>query len=204
MNTVRSRLSDRSWISSSKAAGADRVEARGRLVEEQQLAGRAPGRGPGRRACSCRPTAPTASARRRRAAGPTRAIFRSASSSTVVARQLGVLEHRRGDVLLHRQVGEQRALLEQHAPAPLDGAPAAAREACSRFWPKTCTSPPSGSFRPMRVLSSTDLPAPEPPTTPQHLAALDGQVEVLVDHDARRSAERRPAHLDRVDAALDA
>ena len=34
-------------------------------------------------------------------------------------------------------------------------------------WPKTLTVPPCGCRRPMMVLSSTDLPVPDPPTTPK-------------------------------------
>ena len=41
------------------------------------------------------------------------------------------------------------------------------------------------------VLSSTDLPAPEPPTTPMHLAAPDGQVQAVVD-DVVVERETRP------------
>jgi hypothetical protein len=47
-----------------------------------------------------------------------------------------VLEERSGDVLRDREVGEQRALLEEHAPASLDDAPAR-REALSMSCPKT-------------------------------------------------------------------
>ena len=45
--------------------GADRVEARVRLVEEDDLRARAPARGRSRRACACRPRARSASCRRR-------------------------------------------------------------------------------------------------------------------------------------------
>ena len=51
-----------------EGGGADRIEAGGRLVQEQDLRDRGPARGPGRPACSCRPRAPPGSCRRTRAA----------------------------------------------------------------------------------------------------------------------------------------
>ena len=41
------------------------------------------------------------------------------------------------------------------------------REARSMSWPNTRITPPCGSRRPMMVLSNTDLPEPDPPTTPR-------------------------------------
>ena len=45
------------------------------------------------------------------------------------------------------------------------------------------------------VLSSTDLPVPEPPTTPSTSPRLDVQVEVVVDHAVAESRDQA-AHLD--------
>ena len=62
---------------------------------------------------------------------------------------------------------EQRAALEQHAPARC--APhaclACRRRRCSCRTPRCCPRRPD--CRPMIVRSSTDLPVPEPPTTPR-------------------------------------
>ena len=62
--------------------------------------------------------------------------------------------------------------------------------------PKMRTVPPSGRFRPMMVLSSTDLPAPEPPTTPTTSPRWTVRLEAVMDDVV---AERRAqiAHLDR-------
>ena len=49
---------------------------------------------------------------------PTASSFISTRSRIIVSGQLGVLAQREGHVLEHRQVGEERAELEQHAHAP--------------------------------------------------------------------------------------
>ena len=51
-----------------------------------------------------------------------------ASSSISWSDSFEIFAHRHLDVLLHGERGEQRALLEQHAPAPLDGRGAAGVE----------------------------------------------------------------------------
>ena len=105
--------------------------------------------------------------RRRSASSPTISSLATASSSSSVLRQFEIFAHRELQVFAHGERGKQRALLKQHAPAPLDRLPLrvagrrhvdaehldGARRAC-------------GS-RPMMVRISTDLPAPEPPTKPR-------------------------------------
>ena len=74
-------------------------------------------RAPAPRVAPCRRTAPRASARAapRR---PTAFSFISTRSRIMELRQARVLAQRKGHVLEHRVVGEQRAELEQHAHAP--------------------------------------------------------------------------------------
>ena len=75
-------------------------------------------------------------------------------------RQPGVLAQREGDVLEHVEVGEQRAVLEQHAhlPAQRVELPAVAGRATSR--PSTTTLPASGRSWPVMSRSSVVLPVP--------------------------------------------
>ena len=82
-------------------------------------------------------------------------------------RQVEIFAHRELHILAHRQRGEQRALLEQHAPAPLDRAAFAPSLALARSMPNTSMVPARLGSRPMMVRISTDLPAPEPPTKPR-------------------------------------
>ena len=82
-------------------------------------------------------------------------------------RQVEIFAHRELHVLAHGQRGEQRALLEQHAPAPLDRLPLGIADAAPRSTPNTSIRPSRRGNRPMMVRISTDLPAPEPPTKPR-------------------------------------
>ena len=71
------------------------------------------------------------------------------------------------DVLGHGQRAEQRAVLEQHAPALLQPSQLGLATGARRRGraPRSC--PRAGRLRPTMVRSSTDLPVPEPPTTPR-------------------------------------
>ena len=94
------------------------------------------------------------------------ASFISAISSIRSWLMLGIFAQRHLDILRHGLGGEQRAFLEQHAPAHFQLAHGGAFDIAGGGWPKTSTSPSRGWIRPMMERSSTDLPVPEPPTTP--------------------------------------
>ena len=98
-------------------AHRDRVEAGERLVVHQQLRierDRAREGDAARHAA--RDLAEIAGARAPRR--PTAFSFIRTMSRIIVSSQIGVLAQRERDVLEHRQIGEQRAELEQHAEAP--------------------------------------------------------------------------------------
>ena len=61
--------------------------------------------------------------------------------------------------------------------------------------PKTVISPASGVCSPMIDRISTDLPVPDPPTTPEDLAAADLEVEIFVD-DLVAEAVHQPVDVD--------
>ena len=76
----------------------------------------------------------------------------------------GVAAQREGDVLEHVHRVEERALLERHAELAPDRQADWPGRRASRSSPSTTTWPRSGWMRPIRCLSSTLLPVPEPPT----------------------------------------
>ena len=78
-------------------------------------------------------------------------------------RQVEMLAHRHLDVLQDRERGEQRAVLEEEAPALLDVEAGLRRERLA-FCPNSATAPLSGVTSPVMTRISTDLPWPEPPT----------------------------------------
>ena len=120
-----------------EGGGADRVEARRSARRGTGSRDRAPGRGPARPACACRPTARTGIlAQASAAARPARASGAASSSSSAV-RQVGVLAHRHLDVLRRRERAEQRAVLEQHAPARAAARRCAASLEPAESWPNT-------------------------------------------------------------------
>ena len=82
---------------------------------------------------------------------------------------------------------EQRAFLEQHAPAHFQRPHAAAFGKAGALAEHLDACLRGGLLRPMMVRSSTDLPAPEPPDHAQHFAAIDVEVEMVVDRPCRRS-----------------
>ena len=144
--------------------GADRVEARRRLVEEDQL-----------RIERKRP-------RQRRALDHAARQFRRKFVRRVrleadeldlehgelvheALRKIARLPHRHLNVLLHRQAGKQRAVLEQHAPALLER-PALVAGKASRSLPNTSDRAARVGTSPRMARVRTDLPCPEPPTKP--------------------------------------
>ena len=144
-------------------AGADRVEAGGRLVEEQT-----PGSSASARASAARLIMPPESSEGSfSAASGGRPTSRSSASPVRAQRRrdVEVLAHRRLDVLPHGEAREQRALLEQHAPARSTRARSGGVSA-SRSRPSTSIVPARFGCRPRIVRVSTDLPAPEAPTKP--------------------------------------
>ena len=58
--------------------------------------------------------------------------------------------------------------------------------------PKISIVPAPGGMSPTIVFSSTDLPAPEAPTTAEHFARMDIEIDVALQARARRRAWPRP------------
>ena len=144
--------------------GRDRIEARGRLVVEQDLGPVDERARQARRACAARPTA------RRGTSARCPATFGQVEPSQqiahalhdLVARQVVALEQRERDVLddVHRV--EQRRVLEHHAElaAQASHLDVAERHDVLAVDPDL---PASGLSSPMRCFISTDFPCPEPP-----------------------------------------
>ena len=164
MNTVRSRLSDRSLISSSKAAapigsrpavGSSRKSSSGSKARARARPARL--RMPPDSSAGFSPAA--------RAGRPERAIFRSANSS--ISRLGRLVCSNRGAATFSRTVRfENKAPCWKSTPQRRSTEVQWRRLAVRMSWPNSLTVPSSGAFRPMILLSSTDLPEPEPPTTP--------------------------------------
>ena len=95
--------------------GHDRIEAGGRLVEEDDLRLARRWRGPARRASACRRTAPTERARRFPAPRPTLRELGERHLPGLGRRHAVALDQSEGDVLPDAQRVEQGAALEQHA-----------------------------------------------------------------------------------------
>ncbi len=164
MNTVSFRLSERLPIRLSKAAAemGSRPEVGSSRNKRSGSRARA-------RASAARLIIPPDSSAgfRSPASGgrPARAIFMSArpsirSSGSLVCSIKGAATFSRTVRL------ENRAPAWNSTPQFFSIASQSAPLACSRSRPNTLTRPPSGLLSPIRVLSSTDLPDPEPPTTP--------------------------------------
>ena len=92
----------------------------------------------------------------------------------------GMLEHRRRDVLAHRQVGEQRALLKEHAPASLDGAPFSLRGR-RQVDAEQFDRPAIGALEADQGIEQHGLSGARTADHSQHLAAFYLQVETVVD-----------------------
>ena len=145
----------------------DRVEPGRRLVEEQQLRiERQRPRQPGALA-PCRPTAPTDIwARRRAGARPSRSCSDAISSSS------GGLMYgkysRIGTSTFSATVSvENKAPFWNRMPQRRRMFLASSSSRPIIFSPSTSISPSAGVCRPMIERISTDLPVPEPPTTPR-------------------------------------
>ena len=190
MNTVRSRLSDRSRISSSKAAAP--IGSRPEVGSSRNSSSGSSASARARPARLIMPPESSAGFSAPAPGGrPTRAIFRSASSSISswsrsVCSNIGAatfsLTVRLENSAPCWNSTPQRRLIALHCGRP----------AQRMSWPKTITEPPSAGLRPMMVLSSTDLPVPERADHAQDLAPLHGQVEVVVDRTLSPKREIRP------------
>ena len=110
-------------------------------------------------------------------------------------RQIEIFADRELHVLQRRKRREQRALLEQYAPAPLDRAPLALAERRQgrRRTPRCCRC--ASATSPMMVRISTDLPAPEPPTKPRISPRKTSSVDV-VEHRRAAETDDEVAHAD--------
>ena len=171
--------------------GADRIEAGGRLVQEQDL------RIERERAGETGALAHAAGQLGRELVA---GVVRQADQGELERgqlleqrlRQLQALAQRRLDVLGDGQRAEQGAVLEQHALPRLQGVPLRRRSSRQMSCPSTSISPRSGRSSPRMWRSSTDLPAPEPPTTPSTSPRMHLEVEPVVHH-LRPEAGAQPA-----------
>ena len=110
--------------------------------------------------------------------------------------QVGVLAQREGHVLEHRQVGEQRAELEQHAQAAAQAVQLRAGRACRRPRRRRPRGPCRRACTPPIRRSSVVLPQPEPPRIGRDLAARELQRHVVQDRPAGVVAEGDVVDLD--------
>ncbi len=165
MNTVSRRLSERSRDQFVEGGGADRVEAGGRLVEEQQLRVQRQGAGQAGALDHAAGQFRGLEARPRRPAGrPARSSDRRALD---LALAMSVCSNIGAATFSMTVRFENRAPCWNSTPQRRSIASSSRRVACWMSWPNTLTRARlRGRCRPMMVLSSTDLPAPEPPTTP--------------------------------------
>jgi hypothetical protein len=109
-------------------------------------------------------------------------------------RELGIeFPERHLDIFGHRQRGKQRAALKQHAPAACAAGVSLVAAVDHRLAEAPSISPSSGFCRPMIERISTDLPVPDPPTTPNDLAAAHVEVQPLMHH-LLAEAGAKPAH----------
>ena len=177
MRSARRIASSKSWVMKTMVFFSDRLEAqelvlhlapdqrverREGLVEEPELRLDRQRRGRCRRAAAGRPTAGAGSASSR-PARPTSSIISRARASRSRAGHALHLE-REGDVLQHRQVRQQREVLEHHAhlvAADLDHLARRTRPAGSA--PSNRISPAVGSTSRDRQRTSVDLPEPDSP-----------------------------------------
>jgi hypothetical protein len=159
--------------------GADRVQARGGLVQEQQLGVHGQGAGQaGALAHAARQLGGL------EVAGPggqaDQGDLQVGQVLDLALGQAGVLVQRRGDVLAHGQVREQRPLLEQHAPAALDDVPAAAR-GVGHVLAEQLDRAAVGDLQADDGVEQDRLAGARAADHAQHLAALGGQVQAVVD-----------------------
>ena len=143
--------------------GHDRVEAGGRLVEEDDLGLARRWRGPAPRASACRRRVRTGTARR----SPARGRQRPVSATRHFARLFAASCRRSGS---GRRRHFPRRVSESNRAPPWNSMPnlrmtrrAAAVVEVDVSSPSTGSSRASGAIRPRMHFSSTDLPVPEPP-----------------------------------------
>ena len=138
-------------------AHRDRVEAGERLVVEQDL--RIHDDGAGQRHAPGHAARQLLRLQMGRAAQPDRMQLREHEVADDALRQPGVLAQREGDVLEHVEVGQQRAVLEQHAHAPAQRVEIAPLQRATSS-PSTTTRPASARSWPVIRRSSVVLPVP--------------------------------------------
>ena len=168
--------------------GHDRIEAGGRLVEEDDLGLARRWRGRGRRASACRPTARPGTARRLRGRGRPAPSFSIAISLRLGARHAvgpgsGRRRHspRRAANRTARRPGTACRTCASRGRASAPRMPIVSS-------PSTLIEPASGCSRPRMHFSSTDLPVPEPPMTTSDLAGAHVEVDAVA---APASAPKR-------------
>ena len=174
-------------------ARADRVEARGRLVEEQQI---------GVERQRARQRRPLDHAARQLGGIFVGGVLRQADQRDLqhrqfVAqprRQVEMLAHRRLDVLPDRQAGEQRALLEQHAPALADAAALGGGEAVDVV-AVDFDRPGLLGQKPEHGAGEDRLARARGADQAEHFAAADVDVEPI-HHQMVAEADLQPAHAD--------
>ena len=177
--------------------GHDGIEARGRLVEEDDLRIGGDGARQAHALLHAAGQFRRATDRRHRWPRPTLASFSMAMSRALRARHAAALDQAEGDILPDRQAVEQRRALKQHAEF-LQHRVARARRADAghvlAIDQDRCPRP--GVRMPRMHLIVTDLPVPEPPMITSEDCLLDGQIdavqhhlgaEALLDADAVRS-----------------
>ena len=100
------------------------------------------------------------------------------------------------DVVGHREVGDQRQLLEDAG----DAGGVRRRRRCerNRLAPSSSMRPSSGATTPAMILISVDLPAPFSPSTAWMRPASTGEARRPRARARRRSASRRPASTNRL------
>ena len=149
--------------------GVDGVEAGDRLVVEQDLRLARRWRGPGPRACACRPTAPRAAwsstmsgSRFTSSSEPRHAAQRPPAGPCVLSAAFGQARRPRSRTRSWSRRGPRSGTRSR----PCGGSPAAPRRPrANTDCPSMRTSPASGTMRPMVVFRRTLLPVPEGPTT---------------------------------------
>ena len=175
--------------------GHDRIEAGGRLVEEDDL--RIGGDG-ARQADALLHAAGKFGrrkiARRRRRGRPWR-VSRSRCRLRLAARHAAALDQTEGDILPDRQAVEQRRALEQHAEFAQHTRRARGRARWVTSSPSTKIWPASGRRMPSTHLIVTDLPVPEPPMTTSDSPGSIVEIDA-VEHDLRPEAFLDAAQFD--------
>ena len=151
-----------------EVAGGDRIEARGRLVEEHDLRDRARARGRAPRAWSCRRTARRETCRRRRRVEPDHLELGHRHLVASAPRDRSRYS-RIGNCTFCSTVSEENsAPCWNRTPQRRSIARRSARRSpCRDRRPAPRSCPAAWAARPMIVRSSTDLPLPEPPTRPR-------------------------------------